>query len=252
MKPNEMVFEASDNKVLVGAQKVAIPLECVEADEAGNKLEMLCVKYNVAAPWGWAGSTAEFKKGCFDASLAEIASGKHVAYIFAGEHSWDPKDIIAASSGKENVCKVAFESRDDGLYATLTAIDTAEGDTISKLVAGGALDTCSVGTLVEAYESETLANGEGERKVITAVQLNEVSMTIRPRFENTKVKEAASYSVETDALDGTDPEVKELLIKILEAVSPAEEEENLEAADTEKTEVEENNIIPLQLRKIAR
>ena len=248
----KMVFEASDRGSFAGEQKVSIPLECAEDDKGGRRFEMLCVKYNEPAPWGWGDGTAEFAPGAFDSSLANIATGTQSAYIFAGEHSWEPKDIIAASTGKEGVCKVSFDSRNEGLYAVLDVLDSAEGDTAYKLVSGGALNTCSVGTIVESYRAETTASGEGERKVIDSAMLREVSLTIRPRYETTNVKTAADSEDKPEQFLAVNAELHDKLgaleakVDILIAAQSGEEEV-VEAAEVESDA--EKLKIPAQLLK---
>ena len=180
------------DKGLCGSDRIFVSdaetsFEAAEDDKSPGTMLLKCVPYNDPGPSYW--GTVQFGKGCFEASLAAIEAKEEKAYIFADSHMGRPESILANSKNKGVRANVTFDDRDDGLYARVVLPDTSAGRDVAELVEQGAIDSCSVGVLIQEYTSRSRDDDSyDEDMTITAAVLEETSLVAFPRFENTEVE----------------------------------------------------------------
>ena len=113
--------------------------------------------------------------------------------------------------------------------------NTNAGRDVAELVDIGTIDSCSIGVLIEKYESERAADSEEEDEIMTITQAvnRETSLVARPRFESAEVKKLRSDDDDIgevtaslfDAFSNKVDEAVKLIAALVAAQQPEPEEE---------------------------
>jgi uncharacterized protein len=165
------------------------------------------------------------KRGAFARTLGEWKSEGHVIPLLDNH----PRPIrVADSIGK----LMEAEETDKGLYTTFQLVDGPEGVKYARRVKGGLVKSLSIGYRVASARPPVAAEAKsGVRRVLEDVDLEEVSLVLRPM----NPKASIGMKAEMDLMDATElSELKSWLDEKLKTPLPvASESESVVTAIAE-------------------